>query len=45
MKFDAKREKERIVNFIRDYYHKNHVDGAILGISGGKTVALLLDYL
>ncbi len=36
MKFDAKKEKERIVNFIRDYYHKNHVDGAILGISGGK---------
>ena len=25
-----------IINFIRDYYNKNHVDGAILGISGGK---------
>lgn len=36
MKFDAKKEKERIVEFIRDYYSKNHVDGAILGISGGK---------
>lgn len=36
MKFDAKKEKERIVKFIRDYYKKNHVDGAILGISGGK---------
>lgn len=36
MKFDAKKEKERIVDFIRDYYSKNHVDGAILGISGGK---------
>ncbi len=36
MKFDAKKEKERIINFIRDYYNKNHVDGAILGISGGK---------
>lgn len=36
MEFDAKKEKERIIDFIRDYYSKNHVDGAILGISGGK---------
>ncbi|MCI9233742.1 MAG: NAD(+) synthase [Bacilli bacterium] len=36
MKFDAKKEKEKIIDFIRDYYNKNHVDGAILGISGGK---------
>ncbi len=35
-KFDAKRETERVVRFIRDYYEKNGLGGAILGISGGK---------
>lgn len=36
MKFDAKKEKEKIIDFIRDYYKKNHLGGAIIGISGGK---------
>lgn len=36
MKFDAKREKEKIISFIRNYYEENHLGGAILGISGGK---------
>ena len=34
--FDAKKEKDRIVGFIRDYYQKNKLKGAVLGISGGK---------
>ena len=34
--FDAVKESERIVNFVRDYYAKNHLKGAVLGISGGK---------
>lgn len=35
-KFDAKKETGRVVEFIRDYYRKNNLKGAILGISGGK---------
>ena len=35
-KFDAKKETERVINFIRDYYKKNNLGGVILGISGGK---------
>lgn len=34
--FDAKRECEKVINFIRDYYEKNNLGGVILGISGGK---------
>ena len=34
--FDAKKETERIIEFIRDYYQKNNLKGAVLGISGGK---------
>ena len=34
--FDAKKETENIIEFIRDYYKKNKLDGAIIGISGGK---------
>lgn len=36
MKFDAKKETENVIKFIRDYYKKNNLGGAILGISGGK---------
>lgn len=36
MEFDAKRETERIVEFIREYYSKNNLGGAVIGISGGK---------
>lgn len=35
-KFDAKRETEKVIEFIRDYYRNNHLGGVILGISGGK---------
>ena len=34
--FDALKEKDKIVNFIRDYFEKNHLGGAVIGISGGK---------
>ena len=36
MKFDAKKETEKIIEFIRDYYKKNNLGGVVLGISGGK---------
>lgn len=39
--FCAKEETNRIVEFIRDYYQKNHLGGAILGISGGKDSAVV----
>ncbi len=34
--FDAKKETERIIEFIRNYYKENNLGGAVLGISGGK---------
>ena len=34
--FDAKKKVERIIEFIKDYYKKNNLKGAIIGISGGK---------
>ncbi len=34
--FNAKKEKDRIVQFIRDYYEENKLGGVVLGISGGK---------
>ena len=36
MKFDAKKETEKIIEFIKNYYKENNLKGAILGISGGK---------
>ena len=47
--FNAKEETKKIVEFIRDYYKKNNLGGAVLGISGGKdsavVVALLVEAL
>lgn len=34
--FNAKKEKDKIVDFIRDYFDKNNLGGVIIGISGGK---------
>ena len=34
--FDAKKETERVIEFIRNYYKQNNLGGVILGISGGK---------
>ena len=39
--FDAKKETDKIVNFIRDYYKKNNLKGIVLGISGGKDSAVV----
>ena len=36
MKFDAEKEANNIIEFIRKYYKENNLGGAILGISGGK---------
>ena len=33
-KFDAKKETENVVAFIRDYYQKYNLGGAVIGISG-----------
>lgn len=41
MKFNAKDETRKIVDFIRNYYEENHLGGAILGISGGKDSAVV----
>ena len=35
-RFDAKKEAERVIEFIRNYYKENNLGGVILGISGGK---------
>ena len=34
--FNAKKETEKIIEFIRNYYKENHLKGAVIGISGGK---------
>ncbi|MBO5180076.1 MAG: NAD(+) synthase [Clostridia bacterium] len=39
--FNAEKETERIVEFIREYYSKNNLGGAVLGISGGKDSAVV----
>ena len=41
MKFNAKKETENVIKFIQDYYKKNNLGGAILGISGGKDSAVV----
>ena len=45
MCFDAKRETENIIEFVRDYYKKNNLGGAVLGISGGKDSGIVLAIL
>lgn len=41
MKFNAKKETEKIIKFIRDYYERNNLKGVVLGISGGKDSAVV----
>ena len=45
MSFDAKREAENIVKFVRDYYKNNNLGGAVLGVSGGKDSGIVLAIL
>lgn len=39
--FNVQKETENIIKFIKDYYEKNNLGGAILGISGGKDSAVV----
>ena len=34
--FNAEKEVNNIIEFIRDYFKKNNLKGVVLGISGGK---------
>ena len=38
--FDVAKETERVIDFVRNYYKKNNLLGAILGVSGGKDSAV-----
>lgn len=40
-RFNAKKETQKIVNFIKEYYQNNNLGGAIIGISGGKDSAVV----
>ncbi|MDD3341560.1 MAG: NAD(+) synthase [Bacilli bacterium] len=40
-KFNAKEETDNIIEFIRNYYQKYSLGGAVLGISGGKDSAVV----
>ena len=42
MIFDSEKECENIINFVKDYYSKNNLKGAVIGISGGKDSAVVL---
>ena len=39
--FDAVKETENVIQFIRAYYEKYNLGGAVLGISGGKDSAIV----
>ncbi len=39
--FDPKKIEKEIITFIKDYYHKNKLKGAVIGISGGKDSAVV----
>jgi len=41
MFFDAKKETEIIVEFIRNYYLEHNLGGVVLGVSGGKDSAVV----
>ena len=39
--FNAEKEVNNIIHFIRDYFEKNKLKGVVLGISGGKDSAVV----
>ena len=45
MGFDAKKEVDNIVDFVREYYAKNNFKGAVIGVSGGKDSGVVLALL
>jgi NAD+ synthase len=42
MKFNVEKTVDEIINFIKDYYRKNNLKGAVVGLSGGKDSAVVL---
>ena len=45
MMFDAEKEVDYIVNFVREYYQNCGLKGAVVGVSGGKDSAVVLALL
>ena len=43
--FNAEKEKDKIVAWIRNYYQENNFKGAILGVSGRKDSAVVAAFL
>lgn len=41
MNFNVKEETKKVIEFIRNYYKENNLEGVILGISGGKDSAVV----
>lgn len=41
MEFNVEKNTKEIIEFIRDYYKKNNLKGAVIGISGGKDSAIV----
>lgn len=41
MNFNVKEETLKVIEFIRNYYKENNLEGVILGISGGKDSAVV----
>ena len=41
MNFNSKQEAENVISFVKDYYNKNNLKGAVIGISGGKDSAVV----
>lgn len=41
MRFNGKKEAENVIKFVRDYYKKNNLKGAVVGLSGGKDSAVV----
>lgn len=41
MSFNSEKESENVIKFVKDYYKKNNLKGAIVGISGGKDSAVV----
>ncbi len=39
---NRKEQVKKIKSFIQEYYQKNHLDGVVIGISGGKDSAVVL---
>ena len=41
MNFNSKQEAENVIDFVKNYYNKNNLKGAVIGISGGKDSAVV----